>query len=124
MTRADAIMVGNRDRLRPILMTTVAFVAGMLPLLVSSGAGAGTNRAMGSVIAGGQILSLLLTLIATPVVFTWFDDISHSRFVAAFARIVSWPFRKIDGLFSRNVPAASVAPTSSDEDVRTSNAAE
>jgi hypothetical protein len=69
----------------------------------------------------------LLTLIATPVVFTWFDDISHSRFVAAFARIVSWPFRKIDGLFSRNVPAvpaASVAPTSSDEDVRTSNAAE
>ena len=127
MSRADAIMVGNRDRLRPILMTTIAFVAGMLPLLVSSGAGAGTNRAMGSVIAGGQILSLLLTLIATPVVFTWFDDASHSRFIAAFGRIVSWPFRKIDGLFSRSTPAvaaASAVPSASHEDVRTSNAAE
>ncbi|MFO0684664.1 MAG: efflux RND transporter permease subunit [Sandaracinus sp.] len=110
LSRADAVMIGNRDRLRPILMTTIAFVAGMIPLLVSSGAGAGTNRAMGSVIAGGQVLSLLLTLVATPVVYTWFDDLSHSRFVAAVGGFVTWPIRKIDQLFGGNKKAHAAPP--------------
>ncbi len=55
---------------------TLALVAGMLPLATSKGVGAGFSKAMASIVVGGQTLSLLLTLVAIPVIYTWADDLA------------------------------------------------
>jgi HAE1 family hydrophobic/amphiphilic exporter-1 len=82
MERLPAILQANRDRLRPILMTTISFVAGLLPLLVATGPGAEERRSIAILAVGGQTLSLLLTLLAVPVIYSYLDDLAalfHGR---------------------------------------------
>lgn len=84
LPRHQAQMQADRARLRPILMTTLAIVAGMLPVALGRGDGAASRASLALVVVGGQALCLVVTLVVTPVMYSMFDDISRLR---AFARV-------------------------------------
>jgi hydrophobic/amphiphilic exporter-1 (mainly G- bacteria), HAE1 family len=88
MNRYDAIIAANHVRLRPILMTTIAIVAGMIPIAFGRGAGAGSRASMAVTIIGGQVLCLLLTLLVTPVVYSYFDDLRALSPAAMIRRLI------------------------------------
>ena len=74
----DAILAANRTRLRPILMTTMMLIAAMVPMAMGSGPGTAARASMAKVILGGQSLSLLLTLLVTPVAYSLWEDLGRA----------------------------------------------
>jgi HAE1 family hydrophobic/amphiphilic exporter-1 len=97
MERDAAILEANRVRLRPILMTTMMLVLGMIPIALGRGPGAGSRSSIAKVIVGGQLLSLLITLLITPVAYSLFDDLGRvgvfRRLRGFTARRLRWPQR-------------------------------
>jgi HAE1 family hydrophobic/amphiphilic exporter-1 len=86
MKRFEAQMEADKARLRPILMTTLAIVFGMLPIALGRGDGSSSRAALAITVVGGQTLCLLITLLITPVVYSIFDDLRGGK-LFAWARL-------------------------------------
>jgi HAE1 family hydrophobic/amphiphilic exporter-1 len=74
MARGEALLEAAHVRLRPILMTTLAMIFGMVPLAFGTGEGAEQRAPMGQAVIGGIIASSILTLVVVPVIYTYLDD--------------------------------------------------
>jgi len=77
LPRAEALLLAARVRLRPILMTTLAMIFGMVPLAFALSEGAEQRAPMGQAVIGGVITSSLLTLVVVPVVYCYMDDLAN-----------------------------------------------
>jgi HAE1 family hydrophobic/amphiphilic exporter-1 len=77
MERREAVITAGRTRLRPIVMTTLAMIFGMLPLALAIGAGAEMRAPMARAVVGGLLTSTLLTLLVVPVMYTFMEDLGE-----------------------------------------------
>jgi HAE1 family hydrophobic/amphiphilic exporter-1 len=75
MPRRDAVILAGRTRLRPIVMTTLAMIFGMMPLFLGLGAGGEGRAPMARAVIGGLLTSTMLTLLVVPVMYTCMDDL-------------------------------------------------
>jgi HAE1 family hydrophobic/amphiphilic exporter-1 len=75
MPREQALIRAGRIRLRPILMTTITLIAGMLPIAMALSEVGSFRQSLGVAVIGGLISSVVLTLVVVPAVYTWFDDL-------------------------------------------------
>ncbi len=107
LPRDEAILRANKERLRPILMTTLALVAGMIPILIGQGPAAESHRGIAVVVIGGQSLCLLITLLVTPVAYSLFDDLESwiGRTMPALRNLPRRIFRRKPVQTSPPVPA-------------------
>jgi HAE1 family hydrophobic/amphiphilic exporter-1 len=85
----EAIVQANHVRLRPILMTTLSIVAGLIPTAIGLGAGSAQRSAIAVTIIGGQMLCLLPTLLVTPVAYFIFSDVEGGKFLSLTANAFS-----------------------------------
>jgi HAE1 family hydrophobic/amphiphilic exporter-1 len=76
LSRNEALLMAARVRLRPILMTTLAMIFGMIPLAFALSEGSEQRAPMGQAVIGGVITSSLLTLVVVPVVYCYMDDLA------------------------------------------------
>ncbi len=82
----EAVIAAAQTRLRPILMTSIAFIAGLLPLVFASGAGSASRHSLGTAVVGGMLVSTVLNLIVVPAMYLIFDEIGD-RFASVGNRI-------------------------------------
>ena len=97
MSRSDALLEAAKVRLRPILMTTLAMIFGMIPLAFALSEGSEQRAPMGQAVIGGVITSSLLTLVVVPVVYCYMDDLAE------------WFKRKFSGKSRRVLPLKTAA---------------
>jgi len=100
LPRHEAVIKADHARLRPILMTTISIIAGMLPIALGKGDGSASRAAMATVVVGGQTLCLLLTLLVTPVIYTYFDDLRSLR-IGKLAKLPDWFWERLRWVPSR-----------------------